>query len=129
MSSARVSESYHAPFAGGAPSRPHCGRGDHVGLDASPRSRVSGCCSVPSANIVKSWARPLRLEENTMGRPLGAQEAASLLPLPWVRARAFEPSGFIAQRSNPLEVRRVKTIVSPLGDQRGCVSYVPPNEI
>ena len=28
------------------------GRGDHVGLDASPRSRVRGCCSVPSVNIV-----------------------------------------------------------------------------
>src|SRR5262245_26986677 len=61
-----------------------------------------------------------------MWRPLGAQEAASLLPLFWVRGRAFAPSGLMAQRSNPLDDRRVKAIVSPRGDHRGCVSYEPP---
>ena len=58
-----------------------------------------------------------------MWRPLGAQEAPSLLPLLCVKARAFEPSGLMAQRSNPLDVRRVKRMVSPRGDHRGCVSY------
>src|SRR4029453_10451390 len=106
---------------------PHCGRGDHVGLDASPRSRVSGCCSVSSANIVFSCARPPRVDENTRGRPFGAQEAASLLPFPWVRARALDPSGLMAQRSNPPDVRRVKTMASPRGDHRGWGSYEPPD--
>src|SRR5262245_17209051 len=63
-----------------------------------------------------------------MWRPFGAQEAASLLPLFWVRARAFEPSGWIAHRSKPPAVRRVKMIVSPRGDHRGCVSNEPPND-
>src|SRR5262245_19271309 len=35
----------------------------------------------------------------------------------------------MAQRSNPPDVRREKTIVSPRGDHRGWVSYDPPNVI
>ena len=50
-----------------------------------------------------------------MCRPSGAHAA----PSPWVSDRALDPSGPTAQSSNPPPVRRVKTMLSPFGDQRG----------
>src|ERR1700730_5728905 len=98
----------------------HGRRGDQAALVDSPGVRGIACCSDPSASMVNSWYPPDRLDWKTRCRPLGAQDAPSLLPGPAVRRRRLEPSGLTAHRSK-FPCREVNTIVSPLGDQRGWV--------
>src|SRR5712692_6507205 len=98
----------------------HGRRGDHAGLEDCPGPPVTTCCSEPSASMVKTWVPPRRFEWKERCRPLGDHVALSFSPGPAVRRRRFEPSGLTAHRSW-LPWREVKTMVSPLGDQRGWV--------
>src|SRR3972149_3887949 len=69
----------------------HGSRGDQAGLVNSPPPRVRGCCSDPSASMLKSCQLPRRLDWKARWRPLGAQEGLSLEPGPAVSRRGGRP--------------------------------------
>src|SRR4029453_9629677 len=98
----------------------HGRRGDHAGLAESGGAFAIGCCSEPSASIVNTLLPRSRFDWKARCRPLGDHAALSLSPGPVVRRRSAEPSGATAHRSW-VPWREVNTMVSPLGDQRGCV--------